>query len=271
MIFLTLLYSTFKEAFEKKIILTIFLLIAAVILLFLSFINLDSIEGLKEMLMMSGDESFRDAIIKFETNLINQFSFMVVFCLLLIMSASFIPSILEKGNIDLLLSKPISRRNIVIGKFISVVFLAFIIISLLVAVIWFIISIKTNIWYFPFLSAIIWFTFIFAVIYSFELFIGLISQSTILSLLLTLFLLFPVTALLSVRETMVFSFVKNETIIFIFNFIFYLLPKPWDLRESCINMIEGIAIQSWWPFISSGIFMLAMLSVSVYYFSKKDY
>lgn len=271
MIFLTLLYSTFKEAFEKKIILTIFLLIAAVILLFLSFINLDSIEGLKEMLMMSGDESFRDAIIKFETNLINQFSFMVVFCLLLIMSASFIPTILEKGNIDLLLSKPISRKKIVLGKFISVVFLAFIIISLLVSVIWFIISIKTNIWYFPFLTAIIWFTFIFALMYSFELFIGFVSQSTILSLLLTLFLLFPVTALLSVRETMVFSFVKNETIKFVFNFIFYLLPKPWDIRELCINMIEGIAIESWWPVISSGIFMLVMLSLSVYYFSKKDY
>ncbi|MBS1550675.1 MAG: ABC transporter permease subunit [Bacteroidetes bacterium] len=271
MIFLTLLYSTFKEAFEKKIILTIFLLIAAVILLFLSFINLDSIEGLKEMLMMSGDESFRDAIIKFETNLINQFSFMVVFCLLLIMSASFIPTILEKGNIDLLLSKPISRKKIVLGKFISVVFLAFIIISLLVSVIWFIISIKTNIWYFPFLTAIIWFTFIFALMYSFELFIGFVSQSTILSLLLTLFLLFPVTALLSVRETMVFSFVKNETIKFVFNFIFYLLPKPWDIRELCINMIEGIAIDSWWPVISSGIFMLVMLSLSVYYFSKKDY
>ena len=150
-------------------------------------------------------------------------------------------------------------------------FLAFIIISLLVSVIWFIISIKTNVWHFPFLTAILWFTFIFAVMYSFELFIGLVSQSTILSLLLTLFLLFPVTALLSVRETMVFSFVKNDTIKFVFNFVFYLLPKPWDVRELCINMIEGVAIQSWWHLISSGIFMLAMLSVSVYYFSKKDY
>jgi len=151
------------------------------------------------------------------------------------------------------------------------VFLAFIIISLLVSVIWFIISIKTNVWHFPFLSAILWFTFIFAVMYSFELFIGLVSQSTILSLLLTLFLLFPVTALLSARETIVFSFVKNDTIKFIFNFVFYLFPKPWDVRESCINMIEGVAIQSWWHMISSGIFMLVMLSVSVYYFSKKDY
>jgi ABC-2 type transport system permease protein len=271
MIFFTLLFSTFKEAFEKKIILIIFILITFVILLFLSFINLDSIEGIKEMLLMSGEDSYRDAIIRFETTLINQLSFIVVFCLLLVMSASFIPTILEKGNIDLLLSKPISRKKIILGKFISVVFLAFIIISILIGVIWLIISIKSNVWHYQFLIAILWFTFIFAVLYSFELFIGLISQSTILSLLVTLFLLFPVTALLSSRETIVFNFIKNDIIKFTFNFIFYILPKPWDIREACINIIEGTAIQSWWPVISSGIFMLVMLSVSIHYFSRKDY
>lgn len=271
MIFLTLLFSTFKEAFEKKFVLIIFILITLVILLFLSFVNLDSVEGMKEMLMMSGEESYRDAIVKFETTLINQFSFVVIFCLLLVMTASFIPAMLEKGNIDLLLSKPISRKKIILGKFISVVFLAFIIISILISVIWLIISMKTGIWHFKFLYSIFWFTFIFAVLYSFELFIGLISQSTILSLLLSLFLLFPVTALLSIRESMVFNFIKNDAIKFVFNFVYYILPKPWDVREEVISIIEGTAVQSAWPSISSALFMLVMLSVSIYYFSKKDY
>jgi ABC-type transport system involved in multi-copper enzyme maturation permease subunit len=187
------------------------------------------------------------------------------------MSASFIPSMLEKGNIDLVLSKPLSRTKIILGKFVSVVTLSFLIISFLILIIWLIISLKSNVWHFDFLISIVWFTFIFAILYSLEMYIGLISQSTILSLLITLFVLFPVTALLSVRENIVFSFLQSESIKFIFNFVYYIFPKPWDLREMCVNMIEGFTIESWWPVISSGLFMFVMLSLSIYYFSKKDY
>lgn len=271
MIFLTLISSTFREAIAKKIILIIFIFIALVIALILAFISLDSVEGMKEMLMMSGENSYKDVIVKFETSLINQISFIVVFCLLIVMSASFIPSILEKGNIDVILSKPVSRKKFILCKFLSVVLLALIIISFLISIIWLIISVKSGIWYFPFLYSILFFTFIFSVLYSLELLVGLISQSTVLSLLITLFVLFPLTALLAVRENVLFTFVKSEGVKFIVNFFYFIFPKPWDLREFSINIIEGSAVDSWWPFISSGIFMLVMLSLSVYYFSKKDY
>ncbi len=271
MIFLTLLFSTIKEAFEKKIILFIFFFITLIVVLMLVFINLDSVEGMKEMFMMSGENDYRDVIIRFETTLINQLSFIVIFCLLIVMSASFIPSMLEKGTIDLILSKPVSRTKLILSKFLSIVLLSFLIIAFLILIIWIIISVKSNIWYFPFLSSILWLTYIFAILYSLELLIGLITQSTVMSLLITLFVLFPLTALLSVRESMVFSFVKSDSIQFIFNFLYYIFPKPWDLRESCIAMIEGIQIQSWIPAVSSGIFFLVMLSLSVYYFSRKDY
>lgn len=237
----------------------------------LSFINLDSVEGMKQMLMMTGEENYRDAIVRFETSLINPISFMAVFCLLLIMSASFIPSILEKGNIDVLLSKPISRAKIIIGKFISVVVLAFLIITFLISIIWLMVSLKSGVWHFQFLVSILWFTFIFAILYSLEMLVGLISQSTILSLIITLSIFFPITALLSVKETLVFNFLKNDSIKFIFNFIYYIFPKPWDIRETCVDMIEGLSIQSWWPVITSAIFMLAMIYLSIFYFSKKDY
>lgn len=271
MIFSTFVFNTFKEAFAKKIILIVLIFIALLNMLILTFINLDSVEGINEMLLLSGMETYRDAVIKYETTLLNQFSFLVVFCILMVMSASFMPTMLEKGNIDIILSKPISRVKIIIGKFLSVVLLAFVIIALLILIIWLIISLKTGIWYFPYLNSILWLTFIFAVLYSLELLIGLISQSTILSLLVTLVVLFPVTALLAVRENLVFNYTKNETIIFLFNIFYHIFPKPWDMREMCVQLIEGLPVESWWPAITSGLFMLTMISLAVLYFSKKDY
>lgn len=270
MIFGTLIFSTFKEALEKKIILVIFVIIALLLLVGLSLLNLDSIAGMNEILMMQGEIGYRQAILELELGLINQFSFFVVFSLLIVLSASFIPSMLEKGNIDVLLSKPISRVNIIIGKFLSVILFAFLIIAMLIIVMWLMISIKSGVWHFSYLQAIIWFTFIFAVLYSLVLLVGVLTQSTVLSIIINLLILFPITGLLAQRETF-YGFLSGGVIQGILNFFYYIFPKPWDLREMSAIMISGGTIDSWQPLITSLLFLLAMLSISIYYFSKKDY
>lgn len=270
MIFGTLIFSTFKEALEKKIILVIFVVIALFLLLGLSLLNMDSVEGMNQILMMQGELEYRAAIIRFEVGLLNQFSFLVVFTLLVVLSASFIPSMLEKGNIDVLLSKPISRIHIIIAKFISVVFFAFIIIAFLISLIWLMVSIKSGIWHFAFLQSIIWFTLIFAVLYSLVLLTGVLTQSTVLSIIINLLILFPITGLLSNRESF-YGFLSSGAIQGVLNFFYYIFPKPWDLRQMCEILISGGTIESWQPLITSILFMLAMLSISIYYFSKKDY
>lgn len=270
MIFGTLIFSTFKEALEKKIILVIFVIIALLLLVGIGLLSLDSIAGMNEILKTQGEEGYRKGIIEFELFLISQPAFLVVFSLLLVLSASFIPSMLEKGNIDVLLSKPISRVNIIIGKFISVVFFSFLIISMLIFVMWLMVSVKSGVWHFSFLQAIIWFTLIFAVLYSLVLLTGVLTQSTVLSIIINLLVLFPITGLLSNRETF-YGFLSSGAVQGILNFFYYIFPKPWDLREMCVILISGGTIESWQPLITSVLFMLAMLSISIYYFSKKDY
>lgn len=271
MIFKTLLYGTIREAIEKKIILAMFILIGLIIFLFLLFINLDSVDGIQQMFSLGGDESYRENIIRFTIELLNPFIFLSVFFLLLIFSASYIPSMLEKGSIDVLLSKPVSRSKIIIAKFLSVVFLAFIILTFLILLIWLMISIKTGIWHFPFLTSILWFTLIFAILYSFQMLLGVITQSSILSLVINLFILFPVSAVLSVRELTIFTLVDSGFAKFIVNFLYYILPKAWDIREICVNLILGVSVESYQAVITSVLFMFTMISFSVLYFSKKDY
>jgi len=265
-----IIIATFREALAKKFILSIFIIISLFLLLFLAFLNLETTEAINTLMEATGSETFQAAVVTFETSLISHVPFFVVFVLLIILSSSFIPAMLEKGHIELLISKPISRANIILGKFIAVTALVFVILSYLVVVMWLMISIKSGVWHFPFLYSILWFTLIFAVLYSGIMLVGLLSQSSILSILINLLLLFPITGILANREG-IFNFVTSEVTKFIINFFYYVLPKPWDIRSIAIATIEGTPVDDWQPVITSLLFCAAVMAYSIYYFSKKDY
>jgi len=113
------------------------------------------------------------------------------------------------------------------------------------------------------------------------MFLGLVTQNTIISLAINLFILFPISAVLAVREQTIFTLVDSGFVKFIVDFLYYILPKAWDLREMCVNLILGYGVESYQPLgygvesyqplITSVLFMFTVISLSVYYFSKKDY
>ncbi|HRI86400.1 MAG TPA: hypothetical protein PK536_13230, partial [Ignavibacteria bacterium] len=165
MIFLTLVLSTFREAVAKKIFLGFFAISTLIILIFLFLINVESVEGMVDMMGAAGDEGIRKLVIGFEVAMID-ISYLLIITFCLISVSSFIPSMLEKGNIDLLLSKPISRTNIILAKFTGGVLLVFFSLVYLIGFVWIILSSKSGFWHFPFLYTILWLTLSFAIIYS---------------------------------------------------------------------------------------------------------
>ncbi|MEO8515026.1 MAG: ABC transporter permease subunit, partial [Ignavibacteria bacterium] len=111
---LTIIKNTFREALAKKIFIGYYIFYAIVILIMVFLVNMDSVEGVmsltdSKMLVKQVETGF----FAISWNLIIFFS--------LISTASFIPSMLEKGTIDLLISKPISRPMILISKYIGAV------------------------------------------------------------------------------------------------------------------------------------------------------
>ncbi|MDZ4710986.1 MAG: ABC transporter permease [bacterium] len=270
MIFLTLVFSTFREAIAKKIFIGFFAISTLIILVFLFLINVDSIEGMVNMVETSGEEGIKQLVIGFQVVMIN-ISYLLIITFCFISVSSFIPSMLEKGNIDLLLSKPVSRAEIIFAKFLGGVLLIFVSLVYLIGFVWLILSSKSGFWHVPFLYSIFWLTLSFAIIYALIIFIGLISQSTILSIIVSLFLVFIVCPILFLREDTIFSLVNNEAAKFIVNFFYYVLPKPTDINQITTNMITGEPVKSYMPVFSSVLFMLAALSASIFYFKKKDY
>ncbi|MFI5211485.1 MAG: ABC transporter permease [Ignavibacteria bacterium] len=276
---LTIIKNTFREALAKKIFIGYYIFYAIVILIMIFLVNMDAVEGVMSLTDAKGlVHQVETGFFMISWNLIIFFS--------LISTASFIPSMLEKGTIDLLISKPISRPMILLSKYLGAVLFVFLSMVFLLGSIWLILSLKSGYWDPAFLLSILWLTLAFAVMYSIVVVVGLTTQSTVIAILVNFFLIFVLCPVLSIREAVVFSIVSNETVRFVFDFLYYILPKPGEFRDIANSMILGEPINmwksslnaetgsftiSWMSPISSVLFCLVMMAYSVYYFIKKDY
>ena len=276
---LTIIKNTFREALAKKIFIGYYIFYAIVVLVMIFLVNMDSVEG-----VMSFADS-KSIVQQAEVGFL-KISWSLIIFFSLISTASFIPSMLEKGTIDLLISKPISRATILISKYLGAVLFVFLSMVFLMGSIWLILSLKSGYWDFTFLLSIISLTFAFAVMYSIVVLVGLLTQSTIVAILVNFFLIFVLCPVLSIREGLIFSFVTNESVRFIFNFLYYIFPKPGEIENITSSLImdkpinmwntamsleTGEFTASWMSAISSFLFCAVVMAYSIYYFSKKDY
>jgi len=276
---LAIIKNTFREALAKKIFIGYYLFYVIVILVTIFLVNVDTIEGVIDMV------DKKTIIQQFETGFI-AISWSLIIFFSIISTASFIPSMLEKGTIDLILSKPISRTKILISKFLGAVIFVFISIVFLLGSIWLIVSLKSGYWDVRFLAAVLTITLTYSVMYSIVILFGLITNSSIISILVNFFLIFVLCPILSVRELVIFPILSDSTVQFIINFFYYILPKPGEIKDITNAIITGDAINiwktsldteaqslapSWMSMFSSVLFGAVMLAGSVYYFSKKDY
>jgi ABC-type transport system involved in multi-copper enzyme maturation permease subunit len=245
-------------------------------------VNLDAVEGIVSFADVKG------IVISVETGFLS-LSFSLILFFSLISTSSFIPSMLEKGTIDLLISKPISRFSILISKFLGAVLFVAISMVFLIGSIWLILSLKSGYWSPAFLYSILSLTAAFAVMYSITILIGLLTNSSVISILANFFLIFVLCPVLSVRESVIFPLVKNESVQFVFNFLYYIFPKPGEIKDVTNALISGdnvafwkgavstnelgmnIIEPTWMAVITSLLFCAVIMSYSVYYFSKKDY
>ena len=102
---LTIIKNTFREALAKKIFIGYYIFYAIVVLFMIFIVNMDSVEGVISLTDAKATVHTAEVgFLKLSWSLIIFFS--------LISTASFIPSMLEKGTIDLLISKPLSRATI---------------------------------------------------------------------------------------------------------------------------------------------------------------
>jgi ABC-type transport system involved in multi-copper enzyme maturation permease subunit len=120
-----------------------------------------------------------------ESWIINWIGAAVALLISTIITAFFIPNMLRKGTVDLLVVKPISRPALLLYKYIGG--LTFMFLNTVVAVvgIWLVLGLRTNMWGTGFLLGIFSLTFQFALYYAVSTLFAVLSRSPIVAILMT--------------------------------------------------------------------------------------
>jgi ABC-type transport system involved in multi-copper enzyme maturation permease subunit len=120
-----------------------------------------------------------------QTILLNQVGAWVILLISVILTAFFIPNMIRKGTVDLLIVKPIPRFVLLLYKYVGG--LLFILINTTIAVggVWLAFAIRTGIWAPGVLISIPAITFFFAILYAVSTLSGVITRSAIVAILVT--------------------------------------------------------------------------------------
>lgn len=103
-----------------------------------------------------------------------------------VVTAGFIPNMLQKGTLDVLLSKPIHRPALIAYKYLGGLTYVFVNATYLVGGIWFVTAVRSGIWSPGFLTVIPLLTFFFAILYAVSAFFGVVTRNAIVPILMSM-------------------------------------------------------------------------------------
>jgi ABC-type transport system involved in multi-copper enzyme maturation permease subunit len=268
-----LIADTFQEARARWLFLGLFALSTLLILIFLFALQIDLAAGAISLLGLPTTVRRIYSIEKFVNVSYSWVSialyvwgtFLAVFA-----SAGLIPSVLEPGRISLLLSKPIGRTTLLMGRYLGNLLVVALNHIYLVLCVWLILALKTNIWERRFLLAIPVSIFIFAVLLCVVVFVGVISESAAVSVM-TPVALSLLSALLAQHEIVV-KLLDSEWARRVWMVLYWILPKVFDLGNAMRQSILMDRQAAWFmPILTSSAFGLAVLSSAIYMFRKRDF
>jgi len=211
----------------------------------------------------------------------------------LIITSFFIPNMLRKGSVDLFISKPIGRSQLLIYKYIGGLTFVFLVTSFTVGGIWLVIALRSGFWDPSFLAVIPILTFTFAIIYAMSTLVAVFTRSAIASMILSIgfmLLLYIIGQVKTIFDAMRLGGPSERMPEWAYTLVDTLnncLPRYKDLDKLTSKLIaqgtltEGelrntavglLQMPSWTgTFGVSLLFIALMLAISCWRFNKRDY
>jgi ABC-type transport system involved in multi-copper enzyme maturation permease subunit len=268
-----LIADTFQEARARWLFWGLFALSTLLVLLLLLALQVDLTAG---AISFMGVENTSRRIYNIEKFVLVSYSWVSIILyvwgtfLAVFASSGLIPSVLEAGRVSLLLSKPVSRITLLMGRFLGNLLVVVLNHVYLVGSIWLILGWKTHVWSPRFLLAIPISVFIFAVLLCVVVFIGVLSESAALSVMVPIAI-----ALLSIilaQRQFVLRLFDSEWARQLWTAFYWMIPKVYDLGNSMRQIILfDRQADLWTPVWTSAVFGAAVLTGAVYLFQKRDF
>jgi ABC-2 type transport system permease protein len=271
MVTLALISDTFREALARKIFWVLFAISTLMILFFLFLLRIDIVAGGAEMVARFGgsptvpaDRLLRGIYGSIATFLYTFGMFLAVFA-----SSGLIPSVLEPGRIELLLSKPLSRAHILLGRYVGNVMVVCLNSVYLVLGVWSILGVKSGVWAPVFLISIVTTTFIFAVLLAVVVLIGVWLESAAAATMITvaLMIISPILA----QTSLMMRLLSSEWSRDLWKSLYYIFPKVWELGRMTLDAIQSGTFTGWMPIWTSALFGAVMLGGALAIFARRDF
>lgn len=270
---IALLVDTFREASARKIIWGFFGCSTALILFFLLIVRIDIVEGTVATMSILGNTKNTGMdvgqMVRQAHGVVAVILYIFGMLLAVLASAGLIPTIFEPGRIELLLSKPVARYHILLGRYLGNLLVIAANIFYPVLAIWIIFGVKTGVWTAGFLYSSLLTLFIFAVYLSVVLLVGVIWESAVVATMVTFGLV--ILSLIVSRPKGLVKFLSSEWSRDAVRGLYHLLPKVFDVGNMMWNIVQGKPVESWMPFWTTALFGLACLAGGLYAFERKNY
>jgi len=271
-----LIRHTFRESFAKKTFIAFFAISSLVHIALISALNVDAIEaGLamvsvfgKEVHSGSGGIDMHDLIIGVQRVIAFWMFFGGIF-LSIFATASLMPTMLAKGHIELLVSKPLKRWQILLGRYLGAMSVMLFNVVYLIGGTWLILSIKTGIWYQPYLYSIPMVVVAFGIMYAVMTLIGITTQSAGVTVMVAYSLLF-LDVILQQKDK-IYALLSSKSYYYFLEGLYQLTPKTIELGQMNEALVIGRPVADWTPLWISCLLGLALLSLATFIFSQKDF
>ena len=294
---LAILIDTGRELIYRKTILVYFGVVTLVLLSFALLLRTDVVDGAIASMSVAGLEAsssrgaFRLGEGGAETGLaglsaqdfvryVQLGAAFTLYPLAILMSifatASLVPRMLEKGAIDLLLSKPIGRPALFASRYLGALLVATANLLYLTCGLGAILALKTGVWNGGFVLSGLVMSLYFACLLAFVVLAGVLLRSTTVSVMLTAVVFF--TSLI-VRlphgnpdwPLLISGRIARFVMVGIVETLFHALPRTYDFVQAAVALIRHEGGLQWGAVFGSALSGAGALGLAIIYFSRRDY
>lgn len=269
-----LIRETFQEAIAKKVIIGFFAIALLILIGIGWYFFSDTIQTSIASLQPSPDDpngtALREMLYSSQMGMGILFNSVAVF-ISIFLTAHIIPSMLERGTIDLLLSKPISRTKLLFSKMLGGFLVAASCMVFFTLGSWIITSAATGIWNTGYLLSLLPILLEFLSLYSLLVFIGLLTQSSALGMIVTYLLAALVIPLLANRTTTLFQLIQSDFWQSVITGIYNILPQIDAIHTISLKLTFNQPIGDMYSLGSAAAFALVFFALSAWTFHKKEF
>jgi ABC-type transport system involved in multi-copper enzyme maturation permease subunit len=273
---------TFRELWAKRIVLGLFLISSLVLLVITFALNLDVVEGSLEGLRLFGEEASPDpeqggpsggqlslsrVVIAVES-IVAGAAYWVGILLALFASSGLFSDLQAPGRVELMLSKPIGRLQVLVGHVLGVWAAISALTVYLMGGTWLIMSLKSGVWNPRFLVSTLLVIGMFAVMYGAVMLMNVWTGSTALTLIVAYGLIFVSLVLAGAGEIAPFLGPVGEPV---FWGLYHVLPNFTEVTTLVTALAKDQPVSSWYPLLSSLLFGAAAYGLTGLLFVRRDF